>query len=90
MGVEQQQQLGLIQSLRAAKAEGLLHYEAQRVFPVHRLDTPTSGIVLLAKSSHAAGSMVQAFRRRQVAKYYVALSGRKPKKKEGSVVGLII
>ena len=47
----------------------------------------TAGIVLLAKSSHAAGAMVQAFRAKQVAKYYVALSGRRPNRKQGSVVG---
>jgi 23S rRNA-/tRNA-specific pseudouridylate synthase len=48
---------------------------AGRIWPVHRLDTPTSGLVLFAKSPEAAGALVAAFRDKQVAKYYVALSG---------------
>lgn len=60
---------------------------AGRLFAVHRLDTPTSGLVLFATSSHTAGLISKAFRERRVHKYYVALSNRKPKKKQGSVIG---
>lgn len=42
---------------------------------------------MLATSREAAGELVSAFRKRQVHKYYVALSDRKPSKKMGSVVG---
>lgn len=40
---------------------------------LHRLDRPTSGIVLMAKTSKAAGRMSDMFRRRAVDKFYLAL-----------------
>lgn len=43
------------------------------VFPVHRLDKGTSGVLLLALSPAVAASLVHAFSRRQVAKRYVAM-----------------
>jgi len=66
---------------------------AQRLFSidklwlVHRLDTGTSGCILLAKSKTAASELSQQFANRQVQKYYFALIDRKPKKKQGSVIG---
>lgn len=42
---------------------------------------------MLATDRAAAGELVGLFRRRQVHKYYVALSDRRPAKKMGSVVG---
>lgn len=42
------------------------------VYLVHRLDRPTSGIVLLALSSEAAAAVSQLFRDRQVTKSYLA------------------
>lgn len=45
----------------------------QPVFLVHRLDRPTSGIVLLGLSSEAAAAASELFRKRQVSKTYVAL-----------------
>lgn len=58
-----------------------------RLHAVHRLDTATSGIVCFATASHIAGLVAKAFRERKVHKYYIALSGRKPHRKQGSVVG---
>lgn len=55
--------------------------------PRRRLDTISSGALALATSREAAGELVAAFRRRAVAKFYVAISDRKPAKKMGSVVG---
>lgn len=40
---------------------------------VHRLDRPTSGIVVLAKTDKAAGRMADLFRKREVIKTYVAM-----------------
>ena len=40
---------------------------------LHRLDRPTSGLVLLARTSKAAARMADAFRRRTVDKRYLAL-----------------
>jgi len=43
------------------------------VYPVHRLDRPTSGVLLLAKSSEAAALYAAMFAERQVQKTYLAL-----------------
>ncbi len=40
---------------------------------LHRLDRPTSGVVLMAKTSKAAARMADLFRRREVEKYYLAV-----------------
>lgn len=45
----------------------------QHVFPVHRLDKPTSGVLLFALSSEAARAMSQVFEQHQIQKRYLAL-----------------
>lgn len=40
---------------------------------LHRLDRPTSGVVLMARTEKAAGRMADLFRRREVEKRYLAL-----------------
>lgn len=40
---------------------------------LHRLDRPTSGIILLARTGKAAGRMADLFRKREVKKRYAAL-----------------
>lgn len=57
------------------------------LFPVHRLDKMTSGLVILAKSSQAAAQFGRMFENREVEKYYLAISMRKPKKKMGWIKG---
>ncbi|WP_105189702.1 TIGR01621 family pseudouridine synthase [Pseudoalteromonas sp. T1lg48] len=57
------------------------------LFPVHRLDKVTSGLVLLPTSSEAAARFTELFTSRQVNKYYLALASDKPKKKQGWVKG---
>ncbi|MDP3266705.1 MAG: TIGR01621 family pseudouridine synthase [Sulfuricurvum sp.] len=53
------------------------------LFPVHRLDKMTSGLVILAKTSEVAAQFGKMFENREVEKYYLAISMRKPKKKQG-------
>ncbi|MDP2077168.1 MAG: pseudouridine synthase [Sulfuricurvum sp.] len=55
------------------------------LFPVHRLDKMTSGLVILAKTSEVAALFGKMFESREVEKYYLAISMRKPKKKMGWV-----
>lgn len=55
------------------------------LFPVHRLDKMTSGLVILAKNSETAAIFGKMFENREVEKYYLAISMRKPKKKMGWV-----
>ncbi len=43
------------------------------VFPVHRLDKPTSGVLLFAKSSAVARSLNEAFTDHKVTKQYLAV-----------------
>ncbi|MCG9714467.1 tRNA pseudouridine(65) synthase TruC [Shewanella insulae] len=43
------------------------------VFPVHRLDRPTSGVLLFAKSSEMANQLCEQFASKSVEKHYVAL-----------------
>lgn len=43
------------------------------VFPVHRLDRPTSGVLLFAKSSVVARSLTEAFTAHDVTKQYLAV-----------------
>ena len=43
------------------------------VYPIHRLDKPTSGVLLFALSPEMAASMVDLFTRRQVEKAYLAV-----------------
>lgn len=46
----------------------------QHVFPVHRLDKPTSGALLFAKSSEAAAAMQQSFALSATEKHYLAIT----------------
>ncbi|MGL4447355.1 tRNA pseudouridine(65) synthase TruC [Shewanella sp.] len=43
------------------------------VFPVHRLDRPTSGVLLFAKSSEVANHLCEQFASHSVEKHYLAL-----------------
>ena len=43
------------------------------VFPVHRLDKPTSGVLLFAKSPAVARSLTEAFTEHNVTKQYLAV-----------------
>ena len=45
----------------------------QFVYPVHRLDRPTAGLILFGLSGAAAAKMVELFTNRRVSKYYQAL-----------------
>jgi tRNA pseudouridine32 synthase/23S rRNA pseudouridine746 synthase len=71
---------GLMETLRAQLADDAL-------WPVHRLDRLTSGLLLVARSAEVASSLAEAFATREVEKYYLALSDRKPQKKQGLVKG---
>ncbi|MGE4503438.1 MAG: TIGR01621 family pseudouridine synthase [Thiomicrospira sp.] len=57
------------------------------LYPVHRLDKMTSGLVLLAKNLAAAQAFQTLFEQRQIEKYYLAVSTHKPKKKQGWIKG---
>ena len=58
-----------------------------KLFSVHRLDKMTSGLLLLAKSSQIAAKLSELFKRHEIQKYYLAVSDKKPKKKQGWIKG---
>lgn len=45
----------------------------QHVFPVHRLDKPTSGVLVFALSSDVARKMTEAFTQHSISKVYYAI-----------------
>jgi tRNA pseudouridine32 synthase/23S rRNA pseudouridine746 synthase len=62
-------------------------YPSHQWYLAHRLDTATSGCLLLAKSSKSTATLSDLFAQRQIEKYYLALSDKKPKKKQGLIKG---
>jgi len=58
-----------------------------KLYSVHRLDKMTSGILILAKSSQAAATLTTLFSQRKMVKFYLAISQRKPNKKQGLIKG---
>lgn len=63
------------------------HFALPQIYPVHRLDADTSGVVLLAKNSQANAGLSQLFQRHEIQKFYLALTDRKPIKKQGAIIG---
>lgn len=59
----------------------------QQLYLIHRLDKMTSGLLLLGRHQRAASILSALFARRQVQKFYLALSAKKPNKKQGSIIG---
>ncbi len=55
-----------------------LRSEGLSVFPVHRLDYETSGVLVLAKDEETREILVALFRKRAVEKEYTALLQRRP------------
>ncbi len=62
-------------------------YPQEILFPVHRLDKVTSGLLLVARNKSAAQEFSHLFETHAVQKTYLALSDRKPSKKQGAVSG---
>lgn len=71
---------GLFETLRGR--EGF-----PELFPVHRLDKVTSGLMVMAKNAETNRALVTAFALREVDKFYLAISAKKPLKKQGLVKG---
>jgi 23S rRNA pseudouridine1911/1915/1917 synthase len=56
------------------------------LFVVHRLDRPTSGVVVFAKHEQAAAALSQQFQSRETRKKYFAIVEKKPHKESGTLV----
>ena len=83
-------QLGIMSLIRAQQHEQSnprFRYP-HRLWSVHRLDQVTSGILIFAKDSATASTLIGKFQRKEIKKYYTAVSGKKAtKKKQGWVKG---
>jgi tRNA pseudouridine32 synthase/23S rRNA pseudouridine746 synthase len=71
---------GIVEEVREALNNASL-------FPVHRLDRVTSGCLLFAKSSDVNRQLSTLFEAKRIRKEYLALSDKRPKKKQGLVSG---
>lgn len=58
-----------------------------KLFPVHRLDKMTSGLIIFARNLVTAQKFQQLFSQHHIEKYYLAISDKKPKKKQGLIKG---
>lgn len=57
------------------------------IYPVHRLDKITSGLIIFAKTLAAAQIFGQLFNDHSIDKYYIAIADKKPQKKQGLIKG---
>jgi len=71
---------GLVKLLRA-------QCSTHALYPVHRLDKGTSGLILFAKNKSAQKELLYQFRCKKIKKYYLAIGEGKPKKKQGLIKG---
>ena len=77
---------------RDGQQPGLLELVARdlklpHVYPVHRLDRETSGLVILARTKESNRELSGIFAQREIRKFYIALSNQKPRKKQGAIIG---
>ncbi|MDW5418388.1 TIGR01621 family pseudouridine synthase [Iodobacter sp. CM08] len=77
---KEEDELGFVEVLRQTLG-------GMPLWPVHRLDKLTSGLLLFAKSAAAARYFGTAFAEHRIHKYYLAISDKKPSKKQGWVKG---
>ena len=63
------------------------HNKNAELYPVHRLDKMTSGLVIFAKNLACAQTFGQLFNDHDIEKYYLAIADKKPSKKQGLIKG---
>jgi 23S rRNA pseudouridine1911/1915/1917 synthase len=59
-------------------------YCKSKLYPVHRIDRPASGVVVFAKTKTAVGSLNDQFKERSVRKTYLAVVKDLPPEQEGT------
>ena len=62
----------------------------QRVYPCHRLDRETTGLIIYAKDHSIEKSIIQEFRMKQVAKRYIAFIKGRLINKKGVLKGKVL
>lgn len=90
-GISMQQEQGEPNSLSLLQlslaASQKIDPSITRLWPVHRLDKATSGLVIFAKSATAAAQFGELFSTQAISKLYLAIALGNPKKKQGWVKG---
>lgn len=61
--------------------------KSNQLYLVHRLDKMTSGLLILAKHQDVAAEFSHLFQQRDIDKFYLAIGSKKPKKKQGTIIG---
>lgn len=61
--------------------------ELRELYPIHRLDSMTSGLIVFARNKESAQELATSFREHSVEKFYIALGGTHPRKKQGTIIG---
>ncbi len=62
-------------------------FDDTELYPCHRLDAATSGLVLIAKGKRANSQISQMFEHRTISKIYLAITSARPGKKQGVIKG---
>jgi len=62
-------------------------YPGETLYPIHRLDKITSGLMVFARSSQVNEVLSKMLQDKQIEKYYLGISKQKPSKKQGAVMG---
>lgn len=72
-----------------SQIKNYLHANAHitELYPIHRLDKMTSGLLIFATNSKSAKVFGELFQAHLVEKYYLAISFDKPSKKQGLIKG---
>lgn len=65
------------------------YYNSTSIFPCHRLDRNTTGLVLFAKSKKALNILLDKFKSREIEKHYNALVYEIPRKKEDTLTAYL-
>ncbi len=66
------------------------NYVGSKTYLLHRIDRPTSGIVLFAKNEIAAGHLSQQFQNRETQKLYLAIVENAPLSKTADLTHFLI
>ncbi|WP_017445303.1 pseudouridine synthase [Gayadomonas joobiniege] len=62
-------------------------YPSETLYPVHRLDKETSGLLIVARHLSAEHALKHCFQNHLINKYYLAIGPAKARKKQGCIKG---
>ena len=78
-------------SVHGDQGDAVIHILQQQlnsdVYPCHRLDKNTSGLLLIALNAGSAAELSQLFFKKAVQKYYLGVVTSRPSKSQGKVIG---